>query len=99
MKDKYYRLMLVPQHGFRRQLIGGLDHFIEQLFEFFQTSGRNDDSVATTTDFFTDAEEPPTNIFLEGQDKGFALNVNSLLFQHVLGDWRLGRKMRLMPVR
>ena len=43
--------------------------------KFGQAGGGNDDSVPLTSGAFSDAKKPATWIFLEGQDKLFALNL------------------------
>jgi len=50
--------------------------FINQLFEVFQAWSWDDDGVATSAYVFSDAEETPTWIFLQGELEGLALDLN-----------------------
>ena len=83
-------------------LCGGFHHFVEDFFEIFQTGSRNDDRIAASTDIFGDAEEAAAGIFLEREDKRFALDLHFVRLQRVLVYRRFGRvrrAVRTVPVR
>ena len=67
----------------RRNFIRRLHHFFQQLFEIRQAGGGNDDGVAPSADILGDAQEPSARIFLEREDKGFALNLQLLGLERV----------------
>lgn len=53
-----------------------LHHVIKYLFEFLQTSGRNDDIIAPAVDVFRNAQEASPRIFLKRKQKGLSLDLN-----------------------
>src|SRR5208282_2048417 len=72
-----------PLRLLRRNLIRRLHHFVEELFEILQSGGGHDDGVAPPADVLGDAQEPAARIFLEREDKGFALNLHLLGLERV----------------
>src|SRR5579859_870953 len=81
-----------------RQLSRGLDHVVEELFEILQAGGGYDDGVTAAANVFRNAQKTATRVFLEGEQKGFAFDLNLVGFQSILVDRRLGLPIRTPPI-
>ena len=82
------------QRCFRRCLGGGVQHIIENLPEFFQARGRNDDCIAPPVNILSDPQEPAPGVLLQRKHKCLPLNLNLVALQRVFG---YGRFMSRMP--
>jgi ribosome-associated protein len=79
-----------PLRSFRGSFSRGLNHLIQQFLEVFQTRCRNDNRIPASTDIFRNPQKTSAGIFLQSEHKGLALNLNSIGFESVFIDGRLG---------
>jgi hypothetical protein len=74
-----------------RSFRGGAGHFVEDAFEIFQTSCRDDDGVAPAINVFGDPEKTAARIFLQSENESLAFDLNFVAAQRVFNNalfWR-----------
>lgn len=71
-----------------RSFIGRFHHFVNDPLKLIKPGRRDDNVITPAIDVFRDAQEPPARIFLEGEQKCFALNLNFVAFKCIFLDLR-----------
>jgi len=74
-----------------RRGFSGLHHVGHHPLKIVQTGGGNDDGVALAADFFGDPQETASDVFLQGEDEKFPLDLNLHRFERVFLHVRPGR--------